>query len=272
MEGEHFMKHKMVFGILLGALFFQGTARADESVAGLYRAILLHEGTGFYQHAQITLRTTNVGGSQLKISANVRIFFGDPATSNEFLTYEFDDCPMNLLTRQITMKNEKNNVALIGFLKTGRLEGDWHSTVMGRVGKFTALKNQEPLPPADGVLVKSLTGHYRGEIINTHPESNLPERATLSVVTTQDTSGSEPVIKITGNTRFYFGEFGSHEYEETKLVDIQFNFYNRYLTAKTEKFGLTYKGIMSNDGLFKGIVFADGLGEAAKVEFKRYPN
>ncbi len=247
-------------------------AFADDSgstVAGLYKAILMHEKTNFYQPAYITLRSTSIGGN-LKISANVRVFFGD-ANSNEFISYEFDDCPMNLLTRQITMKNEKNNVALIGYLKSGTFEGDWYSTLIGRVGLFSALKDGEPKVPDNAILVKSLTGHYRGSIENTNPESNLPERISVSFVTTQDSSGAEPTLRITGNTRLYLGEFGSIEYVETKFTDVQFNFYNRYLTAKTAEYGLTFKGYMTQDGVFSGVIFADGIGEAGKVNLKRYP-
>lgn len=253
-------------------LFLAASAptRADDSVAGLYKAVLLQEGTKFYQFANVTLRTLNVGGGQLKISANVKLFFGD-TTSPEFLTYEYDDCPMNLLTRQISIKDAKNNVAFVGILKTGTLEGDWFSNVVGKVGKFSAVKDGDPKSPADGTLVKTLTGHYRGGIVNTNPDSNLPERATMSLVTTPDTSGPEPVLKISGNVRLYLGEFGSLEYVETKLSDIQFNFFNRYLTAKTADYGLTFKGTMSYDGAFSGVIFADGIGEAATTNLKRFP-
>lgn len=261
--------------IVASFLLFSSTLKANElfwddrdsSVAGLYKAVLQHDATKFYQYADITLRTTSIGG-QLKISANVKVYFGD-RTSTEFLTYEFDDCPLNLLTRQITIRNDKSNVSFVGFLKTGTLDGDWFSTVVGRVGKFNASKDDEPKPPADGILVKTLTGFYKGELKNTNPESNLPERATMSLVTTQDTSGPEPVIKISGNVRLYLGEFGSLEYVETKLIDVQFNFYNRYLTVRTEDYGLTFKGTMSPDGVFTGIVFADGLGEVANANLKR---
>ncbi len=263
---------KRILLVIPAFLFLTATspARADESVAGLYKAVLLQEGTKFYQLANITLRTLNVGGGQLKISANVRLIYGD-AASTEFVTYEYDDCPMNLLTRQISIKDAKNNVAFVGILKTGTLEGDWFSSVVGKVGKFAAAKDSEPKPPADGILVKTLSGHYRGSIVNTNPESNLPERATMSLVTTQDTSGPEPVLKVSGNVRLYLGEFGSLEYVETKLSDIQFNFFNRYLTAKTADYGLTFKGSMSHDGIFAGIIFADGIGEAATTNLKRYP-
>lgn len=263
------MKFKYLSLFFVTLLTFNNAQAADESIQGLYKAVLQHEGTKFYQHANITLRSVNTGGSALKISANVKVYFGDPAISNEFLTYEFDDCPMNLLTRQISIRNEKNNIALIGFLRNGGFSGDWHSTVVGRVGKFESSKDKEIVPPTDGVLSKSLTGHYRGTLTNTNAESNLPERATISLVTTQDTSGTEPIIRISGNTRLYLGDFGSLEYVETKFTDVQFNFFNRYFTAKTADYGLTYKGTISNDGVFTGVVFADGLGEVAAASLKR---
>lgn len=242
----------------------------DESVQGLYKAVLLHDGTQFFQYAHITLRTVNVGGGQLKISANLRIFFGEQ-NSNEFLTYEFDDVPMNLLTRQITLRSEKNNVSMIGFLKTGTIQGEWHSTLLGKVGKFSAAKDVEPTAPTQGILVKTLTGHYRGELKNTNSESNLPERASMSLVSTQENSGTEPKIVISGNVRLYLGPFGSLEYVETKLTDVQFNFYNRYLTARTLEYGLTFKGKMSHDGIFTGTVFADGMGQVADATLTHYP-
>jgi len=246
--------------------FGDNTVR-DKTIPGLYKAILLHESKNFYQHANITLRTVNPG-TQMKISANIRIFFGEDE-SNEFLTYEFDDCPMNPITRQISIKNEKNEVSFIGFLRPTGLEGEWFATSVGKVGKFSAKKGMIPSIPPDAILVKSLTGHYRGKIENTHPESGLPEDATLSLVTNQDSGVGEAALKISGSLRLYFGEFGSTDYYETKLAEPSFKFYNRYLIARTVDYGLTLKGFMSQDGIFKGVVFAEGIGEAANVEFKR---
>jgi len=262
--------------ICLGVLFLSTAGRAFENtpaprtdeVQGLYKALLYYEGTKLYQHANITLRTVTTGSGQLKISANVRVVYGK-TESNEFFSYEFDDCPLNILTTQISIKNEKNTVSLIGFLKKGKLEGEWFSTLVGRVGKFVAIKGEDPKPPEDGVLVTSLTGFYQGTLKNTNPQSNLPERVTLSLVTTQDTSGSEPVIKISGNTRLYLGDFGTLEYVETKLSDVQFNYFNRFLSTRTVDYGLTYKGYLSYEGVFKGLVYADGLGEVAEIELKR---
>jgi len=260
-----YFKSLWLFGFLLASNIF-----AADSVQGLYKAILQHEGTTFYQSANITLRTVQPGGgSDLKISANVRVFFGD-ANSNEFMTYEFDKVDYNFITGQMSIKSENNDVSFIGIFKpvAGTLDGEWFSTIIGRVGKFNAKKGAEPNPPEGAVPVKTLTGHYRGLIENTNPDSNLPERATISLVTTQDTSGISPVMKISGNTRLYLGDFGSFEYIEIKLTDIQYNFYSRYLTMKTVEYGLTFKGYVSQDGQFKATVYADGLGEVGKADLK----
>jgi hypothetical protein len=240
-------------------------AQAQDDVRGLYNAVLLHEGTDFYQFAKITLRTVNIGG-QLKVSANVKVFFGD-WDSNEYLTYEYPEVPLNLLTRELSVREDGNDVSMIGTLRSGVIEGEWFSTQQGRVGTFRAQKTGIPTQPQQGVLVKTLSGFYRGSLENTNPQSNLPERVTMSFVTTQDSSpDGAPVIRISGNARFYLGSFDSLEYVETPFTNIQFNFYTRYLTAKTQDYGLTFKGTMSPDGIFEGTLLSDGLGNVAKVK------
>jgi hypothetical protein len=242
---------------------------ADEQVAGLYKAVLLHEGSNFYQFAKITFRTVNVGG-QIKISANARVFFGD-WDSNEYMTYEYPDVSLNLLTRQLNIKTDTNDVSLQGFLRTGVIEGEWFSTIVGRVGTFKALKVGVPEIPVNAELVKSLSGYYRGALKNTNPQSNLPERVTMSFVTTQDISTGAPVIKISGNARFYLGGYDSLEYIETPFSNVQFNFYSRYLTAKTQDYGITFKGILTPSGRFDGVVLSDGLGDVGTTEVNRFP-
>jgi hypothetical protein len=93
----------------------------------------------------------------------------------------------------------------------------------------------------------------------------------MSFVTTQDTTPAGPTIKISGNTRLYLGGFDSHEYVELRFVDIQFNYYSRYMTAKTDDYGLTFKGTMAQDGSFDGVVLSDALGEVGTVALRRYP-
>src|SRR3989338_3368519 len=120
------------------------------NIAGLYKGILFHENTNFYQYAKITLRTVNPEG-QMKISANVKVFFG-PAESNEYLTYKFNDVPLNILTRQLAIKSESNDVSMIGFLRGNKMQGEWFSTLMGKVGRFEAQKGDYPEIPTGNTL------------------------------------------------------------------------------------------------------------------------
>lgn len=152
--------------IFIFSLFMNIAHAQDNSLAGTYKALLMHDpleqnGQINHQYATITLRTVNPGDGTLKISGNVRLFFGE-LNSNEFLTYDYPEVSMNLLTRQISLKNDQADVTFLGTLKNGVLEGEWFSSVRGRVGSFTAQKAKIPAAPADSVLVKSVTGHYRG--------------------------------------------------------------------------------------------------------------
>ncbi len=255
--------------MLLLGLWSAPAMAQDDEVRGLYKAVLLHDGTNFYQYANITLRTVNNGG-QLRISANVKVFYGG-WDSNEFLTYEYPEVPLNLLTRQLSVRNDTADVSMIGLLRSGTIDGEWFSTIVGRVGTFHAQKTGVPDGPTGGVLVRTLSGFYRGSLTNTNPQSNLPPRISMSFVTTQETGPDGPTIKISGNTRLYLGSFDSLEYVEVPFNDIQFNYYNRYLTAKTSEYGLTFKGTMTQDGQFDGVVLSDGLGEVGTVDIARYP-
>lgn len=260
------LKVLSVKSILFSCLMLLTTfAWGQESIQGTYKAVLEHETAGYHQYATITLRTINTGDGNLRISANVRILFGD-WNSNEFLSYEYPDCPMNLLNRQISLKNDNADVSFIGYLKNGIISGDWYSPAVGRVGKFAAAKNQVPPVPANTQLIKTITGHYIGTITNTNPDSNLPEKVTISLVTSQDPAAIGTNIRISGNMRFYLGDYGSTEYIETKFSSVDFNFYSRFLTAKTEKYGISIKGTIGLNGVLKGDVYADGLGQAGVIE------
>ncbi len=255
---------RLILTSLVWLSFGGPLALADSSIQGTYQAVLDHDAKAYYQFAIVTLRTVNSGNGNLKISANVRIYFGD-LNSNEFLSYEYPDCPMNILTRQISLKNDNFDVSFIGYLKEGELSGDWYSPAVGRVGKFTASKIAMPPVPSGFELVKSVTGHYIGKLTNTNPNSSLPETVTISLVTTQDSTIAGG-IKVSGNMRFYLGELGSTEYIETPFQTVDFNFYNRYITAKTERYGIAIKGNLELNGVLSGNVFADGLGMVGTIE------
>lgn len=237
----------------------------SDTLSGKYWAVLAHDGTNFYQFAELNLRAVSSGDGHLKISANVKVYLGD-WNSNEYLTYEYDNCPFNLITRQITIRSEKNDISLIGnVLQGGVFDGKWFASTSARTGTFSSSKKAEPSPPPNGQLVRALTGYYRGSISITNPEVNLPEKISMSFVSTQDTATTPPSTKISGKVRFYLGDYDGHEFEELKFADVQFNFYSRYLTAKTETYGITIKGTMAQDGAFSGVVLTDSNGQVGTI-------
>ncbi|MEZ4750370.1 MAG: hypothetical protein R3B54_07010 [Bdellovibrionota bacterium] len=171
------------------------------------------------------------------------------------------------MSGQLTMREAGNDVSLIGTLRTGSnsITGDWYSTLVGKVGTFKAIKDEMPEIPQGFELVRTVSGDFRGAIKSTHPEINLPERASITLVTRQDNEGEKGGILITGSTRLYYGEFGSNEYEQIEFENIQFNFYNRFLTARTTDWGIVYKGTLGLDGSFNGVVYADGYGKVGTI-------
>lgn len=261
--------NKRLLGIGLTVLLYSFSIIASDSLSGTYKTVLLHENQDgvsvYYQFAETTLRSINTGDGNIKISASVRIYYGNE-NSNEFLTYDYPEVPLNILTRQISLKNDSSDVSFIGFIKDGGIVGEWFSTSLGRVGSFSATKKEFPELPKDGDLVSPISALYRGVIENSNPNSNLPDKMTLTLVTTQDVSGTEITLKISGNLRFYLGEFDSLEYVETPLTDVKLNFYTRYITIRTKEYGITLKGVLDIDGTLNADVFADGYGKVGTTE------
>ena len=269
MEEHMFLKFGKL-SLLLSVLITSAYTQTS-SLSGTYKTLLLHEDQNsvakYHQFADITLRTVNTGDGNIKISASARIYYGD-ASSNEFLTYDFPDVPLNILTRQISLKTEESDVSLIGFIKDNKISGEWFSTTLGKVGSFSSTKLDFPVAPTNSELVKPISALYKGKITNTNANSNLPERITLTLITTQGLSGNEITLKISGNLRFYLGDFGSLEYVETPLEDVKLNFYNRYITIRTKEYGVTLKGVLNIDGSLDADVFADGFGLVGTVKME----
>lgn len=258
------MKTLLRISMMGWAMLFMAQS-ANASIEGTYYGILKHESTDFYQYATITLRTVQTGESKLKISANVRIFFGD-LDSNEYMTYEFPEVERYTATGQLTMREAGNDVSLIGKLKPGvwTISGDWYSSQVGRVGTFTASK-ERPTPPEEGQLIELVTNDYKGTLDNTHPDTALPAEATMTLVARQNTGSVEKPILFNGSTRFYYSPT---EYEHFEFEDIQFNFYTRFFTARTKDLGIVYKGTLALDGSFEGEVFMDGYGKVGTIKLK----
>lgn len=262
---------KILISLLMLVLctFSQAKAQSD-TVSGLYYAILYHDNGDYFQSAKLTLRTVNSNGV-MKISVNAKIFL-EESDSTEFLTYDFDDVPLNLITRQINIGNAENDVSMIGYLRDGSISGEWFSSTIGKIGSFQAKKTSYPDVEEGRIHVKALSGHYKGSLKNTSADSNLPERVAISFVTTPDRADGRATLKVTGNMRFYLGPFGSQEYVEVAFEEVQYNVFNRFFSAKSPEYGLTIKGVVANDGHISGKVFSNGLGEVATVTVDKDKN
>lgn len=244
------------------------TPDSEHEVAGLYYGVLYYDNSESYQFAKFTLSTSNPDG-KMKISVNAKIFFGEDE-SNEFLTYEYLDIDFYILSRQVTIRNNEDDISFIGYLTDGAIEGEWYASLVGKVGRFVALKSGYPQVDDELQLIEPLTGYYQGQLQNLSPKVNLPKRVSLSFVTTQEnTNPRRATLHITGSCRFYLGDFDNDEYEEINFSDIQFNFYSRFITAKTKNYNFTFKGFLSAEGHFEGFIYSDGLGKIARIDLNK---
>ncbi len=243
-----------------------GTGSAIEQLRGEYGGTFYRE-DNLYQFGHLTVQTSFQPPEGLKVSATVRLIFGN-WDSSEYLTYRFDPVSFNPVSGQIVFKSPNLDVSFTGSWSQGEMVGEWFSSYTGKMGKFHLKKNLTPAPNSTGSLFEALRGTYQGEVKNTNPQSNLPERALISFVTSQDLSQPSG-IKITGNLRFYLGDFGSTEYVELPFTDIQYNFFTRKIVAKTAgDYKLTLKGDVKPKKI-SGILYSDALGEMADVEVQK---
>ncbi len=88
----------------------------------------------------------------------------------------------------------------------------------------------------------------------------------MSFVTSQDLTKPNG-IAITGNLRFYLGEFGSTEYIEMPFAEVNHNFFTQKLVAKTGgEYKLTLKADADIHNKLSGTIFSDALGEVGTWE------
>jgi len=238
------------------------------SLRGEYLGVLKREALGMYQFANLTLNTTFTPPNGLKVSGILKVIFGQ-WDSTEYLTYRFEEIFYNPINGQIVMKGEGLDASFIGVVSQGKLQGDWYSSYTGRLGKASFEKKPESPPlPSSGALFDTLKGTYKGKVTNTNPQSNLPERAMVSFVTSQDLSLPSG-LKVTGTVRFYLGPFDSLEYMELPFTDIQYNFYTQKIVAKTGgQYLVTVKADVIDDKV-KGKIFSDAMGEMADLEVEK---
>lgn len=242
-----------------------GSQVGGQELRGEYGGVLSWEKkNGLYQFAHLTLRTTVQPPDGLKTSATLRIIFGN-WDSAEYLTYKFDQVQYNPGTGKIVFRSDTADVSFDGVLSNGEISGDWASSYTGRLGPMSFKKDFVP-GTGLGELLDALRGTYQGALVNTNPQSALPERAMVSFVTSQDTEKPNGGIKVTGGLRLYLGPFGSLEYMELPFSDVQFNFFTRQLVAKTAgDYRLTLKG-EADSRRIAAKLSSDALGEVGYVE------
>lgn len=234
-----------------------------DQLGGEYGGILQHDEKGLYQYSELMLTTSLKPPEGLRLVATIKIIFGD-WNSNEYLIYKFDPVQYNPLSGQMIFKSESNDVMFSGYWSHGELNGEWYSNYTGKVGKISFKKETKP-KQNQGQLFDSVKGTYTGKLVNTNPQSNLPERMMLSLVTTPDSSKPNG-IAITGSLRLYFGPFDSNEYMEFPCSEVQFNFLTRNLVARVNsEYKFTLRGI-SFQSKITGTLSADALGEVGKFE------
>lgn len=161
----------------------------------------------------------------------------------------------------VATHSELKDVLLAAQLQGAKLNGSWTAPSIAS-GTFQLDRNQTV------TITQSLKGTYQGRLTNTHPQSSLPERLLISLVTAQDPANPTSVV-VSGSMRLYVGPFGSLEYEELPFTWVQFNVFKRRLIAKTTKEPkLTLNGEVESDKI-SGAVLADGLGEVGTFEVKK---
>lgn len=245
------------------------TGSLNQELKGDYYGVLTREKEGLYQYAQLTLSTAVQPPQGLKVSAVLRLIFGD-LTSTEYLTYKFDPVQFNPMTGQLVLKAEGTDIILSGNWSKEEFKGEWSTSYTGKMGLVQFNKNATPASPA-GKLALTLKGTYQGKLKTTNPQSNLPEKMMVSFVTSQDLSKPNG-IAISGSSRFYFGDFESLEYIEYPFSDVQYNFFTNSLTTRIDgDYKLTLKGStnFSNNSIISGTLSADALGEVGSFELEK---
>ena len=256
------------------AKFQRGNAPGDQTgaeqarkIEGDYLGFVYWEREKAYQHTLFTVVSTIDSDSQVQVSVTAKLIFGGLG-SNEYMTYDFPSAKYNAWTHQLSLKRDDSEISFVGELTDGNVSGTWSSIYRGSMGEVD-LSKVENIEPSSGYLgFSTLKGTYRGTLENTNPDSNLPERFQVSLITSRDLSQPNGIL-VTGNLRFYLGPFNSQEYIERGLTDIRFNFFTRELVASTggeDKY--TIIATVGTDSI-SGVLSHNALGEIANVEVTR---
>jgi hypothetical protein len=127
---------------------------------GRYVGVLKHLKTENDQVAKIDFIMTHENGSELRLKAVMSLYFGD-FSSNEYITYHFDDVKFNVLTGTMVFDQPDQGVTLKSItFKSGKLVAKVISTIAGVVGEVHLEKDGTSAPSRP--LVPKVMGEYYG--------------------------------------------------------------------------------------------------------------
>jgi hypothetical protein len=252
---------------------FTVTAAAPQdgggALGGTYEGWFEWRGLESWQHGSLVLTPTFDGPDAMTLRGTTSLVFGDP-TGDERLVYAAVDAAFDAATGQAVFGDQDAEVTLRGSLGDGMFEGEWTTARTGEMGRFR-LKLGGGLPPPSGLgLLTSLEGKFQGSLVNTSPDANLPERVMLGFVTSPDLTAPSG-LKVEGSLRLYLGPFGSNEYTELPLTEIQYDVFNRKLSARTTgDLIVTLKADVGARSI-TGELFSGSLGKIANFEVTATP-
>ena len=233
---------------------------------GKYEGFAYWDAENVYQHTEFTVVTRTDENNKLQINVTAKLAFGDQ-DSQEYMSFEFPSAKYNPWTKRLTLQRDDIDFSFDGKMQGGQIAGNWSSNFSGQMGGVDLEKSEVIAVPTTHQEIEALKGTYQGPLKNTNPNTNLPERFQMSLITSRDLSQPSG-IKITGSVRFYLGDFDSLDYEEIGLEKITFNFFTRELIAVTKN---TSSGIFTITGVvdyltINGKISEDALGEIANIE------
>ncbi len=193
----------------------------------------------------------------------LRILLGDGP--DEFVGFGIDKAEFDPKrgSLNIVCSNEQSKEMILALIVSGaNLRGNWTAPKASASGAII-LQRHDGAATTDSI--KGLRGTYQGDVINIHPDSNLPDKILLSFVTSQDLSAPNGV-RITGSVRLYLGPWNSNEFVEMPFSDVQYNLFTQKFVAKTSgDYKLTLKGQAKDKDIVIRIA-TDALGEVGYAE------
>lgn len=259
------IKGKFIYGAL-GEIANFTLSESNKNVSvppmhGRYKMLLVREQEQTYQVGSLQLLTSYDKG--IKIEGIAKIFVGSQE-SNEYLNYNFPKIELNPESSMLTFSSSKSEIFIQALYKNGSLTGEWFSQAAGLLGPVKITKQPSPTPPAGYSLAQPISGTYRGKIRDNNPNTSLPEKVMLILVSSRDEKAKDG-IAINGSIRLYLGDFDSLEYREYTFAAVNYNFYTGEFNATTKSDDLTIKAFI-HEGKLMGDIFHDGFGKIGPIE------